>query len=322
MTELSWRPIERADVPAWASMLAAVADAAHSSERSGERDLITLFDYPDCDFPAGSIAAWDGDVMVACGLLMTRSSADPVHEMRLDGEVHPAYRRRGIGGQVLDWAETAAIPLHEQRHPGRPLSLRGWAKAGDPGTDALFAARGYRVVRWWHTMRMDLSKLGPEKPLPEGVRVVGFSLEVSEAAREVRNEAFRDHWGSTDSTAETWEHYRRMESFRPEFSYLAYADGQPAGVLLSSESAETTRATGVRDLYIGIVGTRRAGRNRGIATALLSRALTDGKAAGYGTSSLLVDADSLTGAVGINERVGYVVDETKVTQAKELIPAA
>jgi mycothiol synthase len=322
MTELSWRPIERGDVPAWASMLLAVADAEHSSERFDERDLKRLFDYPDSDFPRGSIGAWDGDVMVACGLLMPRPSADPVHEMRLEGEVHPAYRRRGIGGQVLDWAETAAIPLHEERHPGRPLSLRGWSKADDPGTDALFAARGYRPVRWWHAMRMDLSKLAPGKPLPEGVRIVGFSPEVSEAARQVRNEAFRDHWGSTDSTPETWAHFMGLESFRPEFSYLAYADDQAVGVLLSSESEATTKATGVRDLYIGIVGTRRAGRNRGVATALLSKALTEGKAAGYGTSSLLVDADSLTGAVGLYERVGYVVEQTKVTQAKELIPEA
>jgi mycothiol synthase len=75
-------------------------------------------------------------------------------------------------------------------------------------------------------------------------------------------------------------------------------------------------------LLAALVGTRRAGRNRGIASALLSRALADGKAAGFGTSSLVVDADSLTGAVGLYKRIGYTVERTGISQSKQLTTPA
>jgi mycothiol synthase len=321
MTDFSWRPIEPGDVGAWAALLTAVADADGDPDRHGERELLELFEFPGCDFTDGSIAAFDGSVMVAGAFLLARSTADPAQQVRFAGDVHPAYRRRGLGGQVLDWVESAAVALHQKRQPGQPLTVRGSSKSGNAADDALFSARGYRPVRWWHTMRMDLSAITSAVPAPDGVQVTGYTPEASEDARQVRNEAFLDHWGSTESTVESWAHIVTGESFRPEFSYLAYADGEPLGVLLSYEHDAYTEATGVRDLYIGLVSTRRAGRNRGIASALLTGALIKGKAAGFGTSSLFVDGDSLTGAVGLYERIGYVVEHTTITQTKELIPA-
>jgi mycothiol synthase len=324
MTEngaFSWRPIEPGDVGAWAVMLAAVTEVDGDSEHYGEQDLLELFQLPDCDFANGSVAVYDGSVMIACVFLMARSTADPVHDLRFSGAVHPAYRRRGLGGQLLGWVEKAAVPLHEQRHPGRPLTLRGWSKSGNTAEDALFEAHGYRPVRWWHTMRIDLTAMPAVPTAPDGVRITGYSAAASEDARQVRNEAFQDHWGSTETTVETWAHYMSQESFRPEFTFLAYGGAQPLGVVLSYEYDAATKVTGSRDLYIGIVGTRRAGRNRGIASALLSRALADAKEAGFATSSLTVDGDSLTGAVGLYERVGYTIEHTAITQSKDLIPA-
>jgi mycothiol synthase len=320
--EWSWRPIEPGDAGAWAIMLAAIAEADGDPDRHGEQDLLGMFELPGCDFASGSIAAYAGTVMVASAFLMTRPTAVPVHELRFHGEVHPAYRRRGLGGQVLDWVERAALPLHENRHPGRPLTLRGWSKSGNAGDDALFAARGYRPVRWWHTMRMDLSVAPSVWSVPDGVEIVGFTQDMLEESRQVRNEAFEDHWGSIETTAETWAHHLTREAFRPEFSYVAYADGQAIGIVLSQEHDAYTKATGIRDLYISTVATRRAGRNRGIASALMSRALAAGKAAGFGSSSLFVDGDSLTGAVRLYERIGYSVERTTITQTKELLPAA
>lgn len=80
--------------------------------------------------------------------------------------------------------------------------------------------------------------------------------------------------------------------------------------------------TGKRDFYIPLVGTRRAGRKRGIATALLARALAEAQAAGFATASLTVDADSPTGALGLYQRVGFTVRDTWVAQFKPLLTAA
>jgi mycothiol synthase len=317
VTDFNWRPIEPGDVPEWMVMLLAVRDADGYPDHVGEQGLLGLFDLPDSDFGVGSIAAFDGGTMVASSFLVTRPAADPAHELRFEGAVHPAYRRRGLGGQVLDWVEQAAIPAHERRHPGRPLTLEGRSQSGNAGHDALFAARGYRPVRWWHTMRIDLPAAPPVRPVPAGIEIVGYTPDMLEEARQVRNEAFQDHWGSTKLTAESWAHQLNQESFRPELSYVAYAGGQAVGVVISHEHKTGTRD---RELYIDTVGTRRASRNRGIASALLTRALADGRAADFDTSSLLVDGDSLTGAVGVYKRIGYTVERTSITQAKDLIP--
>ena len=329
--DLHWRPIQVGDVAQWAVLAAAAEQADGELDHTSEQELSELLAAPDCDFADGSIAAYDGDVMVAAAFVLPRSSADPVHDMRLGGMVHPGYRRRGIGGQVLDWAEQGAITVHDKMHPGRPLALHGWSVSGHTGAAALFEAHDYRAVRWWRKMRMDLSAVPPAAAEPDGVQILSFSQGISEQgineqqmiedARLVRNEAFQDHWGSTESTAQAWAHSLGQHGFRPGFSYLAYAGGQAVGVLLGFEHEANTKATGSRDLYIGIVGTRRAGRNRGIASALMSRALADGKADGFATSSLLVDGDSLTGAVGLYERIGFGTEQTNITWAKDLIAA-
>ena len=315
---LDWRPIRPQEAGDWAALLAAIEAVDRADEHFSEQDLLEDFSDPFSDFPRGSIAVYDKNLMAGFSVLNSRSAADPVHEMQLQGGVHPAYRDRGLGGRLLDWAESAAVPLHGERYPGRPLTLSGSCLSRNAEAVALFAAHGYRPARWFHAMVRDLSAAMPDSAEPAGVQIVGFTPERSQDARLVRNEAFHDHWGSTENTAEQWAHFLSYQAFRPAFSFLAYDGQEPLGVIIGHEYDAYTEATGIRDLYIPLVGTRRAGRNRGIASALLSRALTTARAAGFATAALGVDADSATGAVGLYERAGFAVQDTWITQTKPL----
>jgi mycothiol synthase len=317
-----WRPIEPEDVADWAVLLAAIEAVGQEDEHFSEQDLLEEFADPFSDFGRGSVAIYDGDVMVGYSVLASRSAADPVHQMRQYGGVHPAYRERGLGGRLLDWSETAAVPLHRERYPGRPLTLSGACLCRNVEAVALYAARGYRQARWFHGMTRDLSAALAEIPAPTGVQIVGFTPERSEDARLVRNEAFRDHWGSTETPVEQWALVVEAGAFRPALSFLAYADGEPLGLISCNEYDAHTQATGMRDLYVSLVGTRRAGRKRGIASALLARALAAARAAGFATASLGVDADSPTGAAGLYERAGFTVRDTWITHTKPLLAAA
>jgi len=89
--------------------------------------------------------------------------------------------------------------------------------------------------------------------------------------------------------------------------------------VLGHEYDSYTQATGRLDLYIPTVSTRRAGRRRGIATALLARTMNAAAADGFVSATLDVDADSPTGAVGLYERAGFAVQDTRITQIKPLI---
>jgi len=319
--EFTWRPIDRGQVRAWAELVAATEAVDHQDEHLGEDELIEDFDDPDCDFLDGSIAAYDGALMVGWCVLSMRSAAEPAHDMGIFGAVHPAYRGRGIGSAILHWAEQAAAVLHERRFPGRPLTLDGRCQARNEGAVALFEDHGYKPSRWFLRMSCPLTSELPAMQLPQGVEIIGYTPEQSQDARLVRDDAFRDHWRSTENTDESWAHFIGFQAFRPAYSFLAYDtdSGEPLGVVLGHEYDSYTRVTGRLELYIPTVATRRIGRKRGIATALLMQTMHAGKAAGFVSVTLDVDSDSQTGAVGLYERAGFTVQDTWVTQTKQLI---
>lgn len=325
--EYTWRPITSADVDGWARLLAAVEAADRIGEHVGTEQLAEHFGNPDRDFPRGSLAAFEaaGQVegeMAGFSCLRARPTADPVHEFALSGAVHPTHRGRGLGTRLLNWAETASVPLHEERFPGRPLTLGTGTLVGDTASEQLFADLGYRQVRWFHTMRLDLSRALPDSPLAEGVTLRSFTPERSEDGRLIRNEAFRDHWGTGKSSVEGWARVTAGRSFRPGLTFVAYEGDEPLSLVLSEEHEAHQRVTGSRDLYIGLVGTRRIGRRRGLASALLTHVLQLARADGFDTASLGVDADSPTGALGLYERLGFRQERTWAAQQKPLITVA
>lgn len=306
-----WRPLRESDASAWAELMAIVAKADGDEEDEDETAVVESFGDPYRDYEYGSVGVFDGTALIGYGVLTSRPVAEPRHEMRHSGGVHPSFRGKGIGGELLDWAESTARPLHTERFPGRPLSLQSGCVSGNMAAVALHEARGYQPVRVFQVMIRDLSAPIAEAELADELRAEEFTAQRSEDARLVRNEAFRDHWGSIAVPAESWARMRSASSFRSGFSFVVYEGADPLGMLISHDHGP--------DLYIALVGTRAAGRKRGIATALVSMALTRAKAAGHATASLSVDADSLTGAVGVYERLGFTTKLSWTVFDKQLM---
>jgi mycothiol synthase len=71
-------------------------------------------------------------------------------------------------------------------------------------------------------MVRDLSASVPAAVIPAGVAITGYLPDMAEHARLIRNESFRDHWGSIETSAETWAHSLASSAFRPGLSFLAY----------------------------------------------------------------------------------------------------
>ncbi len=158
------RPLTRDDALAWAKLLAAIAKADGDDAVFGEDDLLEDFDDPRHDFPHGSIAAYDGSTMVGCSLLELRALTAQTPRIRQEGGVHPDFRGRGLGAELLDWSERAAWALHEQRSPRQPLVLGGQCLQKNAKAMELYALKGFRPVRWFHVMECDLTtgRLGPQ----------------------------------------------------------------------------------------------------------------------------------------------------------------
>jgi mycothiol synthase len=310
--DLHWRPLDRAQVPAWADLLATIEATDQEQELLTADDLAEFFDDPLDDFPRGSLAGYDGDSMVCYASLHPRASARPVHNMRFRGNVHPGYRGRGLGTYLLEWAERAAPPLHRERFGPAPLALVGRCLARDEAAGRLFACHGYKPSRWFHSMECDDIAASP-LAAPAGLEIRPFEPEMAADALLVRNESFRDHWDDAGQTPESWQYFLGFNVFRPAYSFVAYAGSEPAGLVISHEYDNYPH-----DIHIALVGTRRAWRGRGLASALLSRAMGTAGKDGFTSASLSVDADSPTGAVGVYERLGFAVSNTWVQLTKDL----
>jgi len=315
---LERRPLTASDARDWAALLNAIEAADGSDEFTSEQDQAEALSNPNRDYPRGSIAIYDGPAMIGYGALAFRTVPEPDQNVYHAGGVHPDYRARGLGAELLDWAERTAVPLNHERFPGRPMALSSGCLNANAAAVALHEQRGYQPVRWFHDMVRDLSQPIPEPVTDDQITITGYQPDMAEHARLIRNESFRDHWGSAETSPQSWAHFLATSAFRPGFSFLAYQQDEPLGMLMASEHEARQERTGRRDLYIDLVGTRAAARKRGIATALLATAMSAARAAGFDQASLGVDADSLTGAVGLYERSGFTVARTWTAYRKQL----
>jgi mycothiol synthase len=314
-----WRALGLADTPAWSALLAATATADDSGEFYSPEDLAEELEAPDLDADRGTLAGFADGRLVAFGSLSGRPVGEEVHRVWFDGSVHPDHRGRGLGGRLVAWAAERAPELHRERFPERLLEVHTQLAEDDAGGAELLEAHGYTPVRYFAELTMELADRPAPAPAPDGVRLVAYEDGYDEAARLVRNEAFRDHWGDAALSAELWRHHQTGTAvFRPELSWLALdaATGRAAGVVIIHHFGGGAVASGRRDAWISTVGTARALRGRGIASALVGRALEEAAAGGYDTASLQVDTASPTGADGLYRRLGFGLRRRSVRRVR------
>jgi ribosomal protein S18 acetylase RimI-like enzyme len=117
-------------------------------------------------------------------------------------------------------------------------------------------------------------------------------------------DAFRDHYGHTDSTRESeveqWHRWRGTEEWDDSLVWIVEAGGAPVAVNVSITSLGARTDTG----YVASLGVVRDWRGRGIARALLTTAFAELQRRGKRVVALHVDAESLTGATRLYESVG------------------
>jgi ribosomal protein S18 acetylase RimI-like enzyme len=306
-----WRTLTKDD----AAALADLSEAAEAVDRVGEHesaaDIAEEFDSPAMDARDGTCGAFVDGRLVAAGTVYARTSADPVHRMFFWGQVHPEFRRRGLGTAVVDWALGAGTRITERRFPGAPCELQVGALDTSAGNNALLKSRGFSIERYEFTMEIRLAEREPGKTrVPDGFTLLTYDDALSEEYRETHNSAFvPDHPGSTIQTVESWPHIigTGTSSFVQELSFglRDTKTGVLAGYLFSRYYEAATAATGRRDLYLNYIGTRREYRGRGVASTLIDAAVDGAAARGFDTASLHVYADNPSGALGVYQRAGF-----------------
>ena len=300
-------------------LLAAVEAVDRTGENLDADDLVHEFDDPAVEAETDTLALLDGTRLVAYGVVAGAAQPGDVHHVRLWGAVHPEFRRRDIGRALLGWQLARGAVLHAEQHPGRTGRLEVWVPDHVPGAVALARSAGLAPVRHWFEMERDLAGAPPVAVTP--LRLVPYDVARDDDVRVARNDAFADHYGSSPRDEAEWrQRGTGSPGFRPELSLLALDGDEIASFLLSYVYPADTAATGVREVWIELLGTRPAHRGRGAASALLAAGLSRYREGGYQRAALGVDAANPTGALRIYERLGFRTERTATTWACEVPP--
>jgi mycothiol synthase len=222
----------------------------------------------------------------------------------IDGYVHPDRKGEGLGSWLVARAEERARGAGKQR-------LQTWCLAPDADARELFEARGFREVRRYYRMLIDLDAAPPPPEWPEGMRVATFREEDARVFHAAIGEAFADEWNFVDDPYEQWREFRLgADDFDPTLWFLV-SDGEEVVAVLRGEWRGEIG-------WVGGIGVRKRWRKRGLGLALLRHALADWHRRGVTTVGLGVDAQNPTGATRLYERAGMHVAYAAVAFEKGL----
>jgi mycothiol synthase len=228
-------------------------------------------------------------------------------EYRVDGAVHPDWRRRGIGAALLAENMRQARNLAATHDTSRRQIFGSYAGDTQPADHALLRGVGFEQVRWFFEMTRPTLDAIPDVPLPAGLEVRPVSAVDTKQVWDADVEAFLDHWGGFDASEESMRRYMESPTFDPSLWVIAFDGDQVAGGVINGIYPEENETLGLRRGWLDSVFTRRPWRRRGLARALISQSLALLRGRGMTSAVLGVDADNPTGALGLYESVGFEV---------------
>lgn len=305
--DYAWRSIRREDVAAMYDMLLAIEKADDRQVVDTLADVEREFDDPWSNPATDSLAAFRDDGSMAG---FARTFLNPVveeeHRCFMWLEAHPDHRAGGLGEFLLDWAEARARQRLNAVGDDLPRLMRFGLQDTQTDWIALAERRGYARVRYFYRMRRDLREPIPDVTLPDGIALRNFTPDLSKRVQDALNEAFRDHWSAEAISDEDWQQFfLQRTTFRPDLTFVAIDGDQVAGVAFNTVSPEEIARRGVNEGWVAELAVRRAWRKRGIATALLCASMRAFESEGLDYATLGVDAENLSGALRLYERVGF-----------------
>ena len=214
------------------------------------------------------------------------------------GVVHPEHRGHGIGSTLLDQIERRAAQLLASASAPR---FRHSINGADAAAAAMLTARGLLPIRhFWH-MQIDLA--GPVDPglAPDGIEIDGIEpAHDLRAVHAILAAAFVDDPVDHPEPFDRWlDEHTSSPGFDPTLWLLARDRGVPIAAL--------TASAGDNGGWVDWLAVLASHRGRGVGAALLRRSFGTFATRGLRRVLVNVDAENVTGATMVYERVGMRV---------------
>ena len=257
----------------------------------------------------GAVEVWD----------ITTPPVHPFAWMAVDPQLEDADHVRET---LLQWAEERARQVLPRVEPELRVSIRFWTYHENSFTAALLEEHGFELARHSFRMRYEISGLPPVPDFPDGITVRRFNPDQdAEDVYRVDDEVFQDHFGYIEEPFEEgflrfMHHMTGHDAYDPDLWFIAQEEDEIVGICLCRKWNVEDRDAG----YISSLGVRRPWRRRGIALALLYHAFGEFHRRGKDKVDLGVDAENLTGAMGLYYKAGMVIHRQYDMYEKELRP--
>ena len=286
------RPFSEEDFPVVAELL---ADDERHHGRPVQIGVNEVREWTSTsDLANGSWLYEDADGAVAVG--WTGTQGDVGFAI---GVVHPRTKGTGLGAELVDRSEAAL----RKRDVAR---IHQFTIGGDSAAAALLTARGYRDVRHFFEMAIQLDA-PPDVP---PVSIESLREEDARAFHAALDESFQDHWEHHGQPFEEWWKRHSANPNRDLSLWFLIRDGDDIAAVARNEANRNGGG------YVGALGVRRPWRGRGYAKALLLHTFREFYERGMPRVTLGVDAENPTGATHLYERVGMHVEAENVVFEK------
>lgn len=237
--------------------------------------------------------------------------------------VRPDLETSGVYAALLDWAESrlAGLAASIPRDRARPGVMVTFSWSGEAALTALLERRGWMREGQGHEMvRPTLDDI-PDLPLPDGLEIralAGDDRAGRRAVWDAATEAFADERDELEPTEEDWQNALADPNEDPTLWIVAYDGTEVAGAVQGkidpAENAHHGRERG----YVDAVFTRRRWRRRGLARALLARALVLLRERDMASAYLGVDGLNPNQAMDLYTGLGFEVASTSYDWSKPL----
>ena len=265
------------------------------------------------------LALVDGRI-VACSSFEYADTTEGRRDYRSSGQVHPEWRRRGIGAAMTAWNEARLLELAtEQRHPGG-AALTTWIEEADVGATVTARARGYRRTRTgFHMVRPGMERI-ETAPLPDGLEVRPVARDDLPRVWDAMIEAFRDHHGSHDGSDAAFRRWSEDPVLETDLLVIAFDGDAVAGGVQGWIDSEENEANGYLRGWVDPVFTRRPWRRRGLARALMGRTLVLLRDHGMTSAQLGVDSENPHQALTLYEDQRFETVRTAAEWTRAITP--
>jgi mycothiol synthase len=272
----------------------------------------------NCDPYQDMIFAEINGQVIGYGRVFWEKLSDGIRVYNLFGNLHPEWRRRGIGTAMLLYNESRLRQIAAEHPQDGPRFYQSWAADTEISTKSLLESQGYEPVRYEFDMVRDLNEPFPDAPLPEGIEIRPVKPEHIWQVFRSADEAFQDHWGYRATPDEEFEGWMKDPNFRPELWKVAWDGGQVAGSVTNFYNPVENEKFNRKRGYTEGISTRRPWRKRGLATALIVESMKMFKQMGMTETAHGVDAENTSGALNLYRKLGYKVAKQYTTFRKPM----